>query len=304
LGWRRKSSPSLFQDATVTIQSVLPALLTGFMTLILAACATSASHSPDLSATAASPALVNPGQATDLTVFAAASLTEAFRDISRAFETAYPGAHVSFNFAGSQQLALQIELGAQADLFASADQRNMDRLVAAGLVNPDAPVTFAHNRMTVILPAGNPGRVETLQDLAKPGLKLILAGEQVPAGTYARQVLDNMSRDPAYGSTFKHAVLENVVSNEENVKRVVAKVQLGEADAGFVYSSDALPGLDSALLRFDIPERYNVEAAYPIATLGNTSRAELARQFIRFLLAPAGRRLLEQRGLVPAAVGE
>jgi len=239
-----------------------------------------------------------------LTVFAAASLTDAFRDIGQAFEALYPGVQVTFSFAGSQRLALQIEQGARADLFASADQRNMDKLVAAGLIHSDAPVTFARNQMVVILPAENPGRVETLRDLTRPGLKLLLAGEQVPVGAYARQVLDNLSRDAAFGSGFKDAVLRNLISNEENVKQVVAKIQLGEADAGIVYRSDVTPGLTGRLRTIGIPDHFNVEAAYPVAILETAAEVDLARQFVQFVLAPDAQRILQRWGLIPATAGE
>jgi molybdate transport system substrate-binding protein len=241
------------------------------------------------------------GRATNLTVFAAASLTDAFQEIGQVFEAAQPGVRVIFNFAGSQQLALQIEQGAEADVFASADQRHVDKLVAAGLIASDASQVFAHNRLVVVLPGDNPGQIETLKDLARPGLKLILAGEQVPAGNYARQVLGKLSADPAYGPGFQDAVLRNVVSNEENVRQVVAKVQFGEADAGIVYLSDLTSGSVLSLRQIDIPDRFNVTATYPIAVLKAAPHAGLARQFVQFVLSPDGQRILAQWGLSPAA---
>ena len=172
-----------------------------------------------------------------LTVFAAASLADAFTEIGIAFETANPGAAVVFSFAGSQTLRTQIEAGAPADVFASANSTEMDLLIDAGLVAAGAPQVFLSNKLAVILPPTNPKGVEQLQDLARPGLKLVLAAEEVPVGGYARQALDKMNG--SFGKEFKAQVLANVVSNEDNVKQVVAKVQLGEADAGIVYASDA-----------------------------------------------------------------
>jgi molybdate transport system substrate-binding protein len=268
--------------------------------VILAACASPDADSLDLAAATVSADGAGQGRAMGLTVFAAASLTDAFRDIGQAFEALHPGVHVTFNFAGSQRLALQIKQGAQADLFASADQRKMDRLVAAGLIDLEALVTFARNQMVVILPDDNPGRVEGLEDLARPGLKLLLAGEQVPVGAYARQVLDNLSGDAAFGSGFKEAVLRNLISNEENVKQVVAKIQLGEADAGIVYRSDVTPSLAGKIRTIEIPDRFNVEAAYPMAILETASDVDLACQFIQFVLAPEGRRILQRWGLIPS----
>jgi molybdate transport system substrate-binding protein len=272
----------------------------------LTACSAPAPSASDQTAAAASPlgSSYGQGQAADLTVFAAASLTDAFREIGEAFERAYPGSRVSFNFAGSQQLALQIEQGAQTDVLATADQRTLDRLVKAGFIDPADTVTFAHNRMVVILPVDNPGRVESLEGLARPGLKLLLAGPEVPAGAYARQVLDNLAADPAYGAGFRAAVLGNLISNEENVKQVVAKVLLGEVDAGIVYSSDVTPGVDGQLRRIEIPERFNVMATYPIAVLRATSAPAAARQFVEFVLGPDGSHILERWGLSPATEGE
>ena len=238
----------------------------------------------------------DPHATTRLTIFAAASLTDAFRDIGQGFEAAYPGTQVAFNFAGSQQLALQLEQGAQADVFASADERSLERLIGAGLIQRGDPLVFAHNQMVVILPSDNPGRIDTLMDLSKPDLKLILAGEQVPAGVYARRVLHNLAGDPAYGAGFEAAALRNVVSNEENVKQVVAKVQLGEADAGMVYRSDVTPSVADKLLQIDIPARHNVTAVYPIAVLSSASEPELANAFVQFVLGPDSQRRLEQWG--------
>ena len=126
----------------------------------------------------------------------------------------------------------------------------------------------------------------------------------MPAGAYARQVLDNLAADPAYAEGFRAAVLGNLISNEENVKQVVAKVQLGEADAGMVYSSDVTPGVAGQLRRIEVPDRFNVLAAYPIAVLRSASASALARQFVQFLLEPDGQRILEQWGLIPATQGE
>jgi molybdate transport system substrate-binding protein len=268
---------------------------------LLAACTTPPAPAPGLTTTAIPSVTTEVGQTTTLTVFAAASLTDAFREIGQAFEMVHPGSRVIFNFAGSQQLALQIEQGAEADVFASADQRHMDRLVAAGVIASDTLQVFAHNRLVVILPGDNPGQVETLKDLARPGLKLVLAGEQVPAGNYARQVLDKLATDLAYGPSFKEAVLHNVVSNEENVKQVVAKVQLGEADAGIVYQSDLAPSSTGQLRQIDIPDRFNVTASYPIAVLKAAPHASLAHQFVQFVLAQGGQRILQQWGFSPAA---
>lgn len=174
----------------------------------------------------------------ELTVFAASSLTELFEEIGQRLETDYPGLTVVYNFAGSSVLRMQLEQGAQADLVACADAEQMALAQRSGVVQGEARI-FVRNTLTVIVPKGNPGKVREFRDLAKPGLKLAVAGSQVPAGNYSRQIIRRASVD--YGAEFLQRVLANVVSEEGNVKQVVAKVQLGEADAGFVYLSDVTP---------------------------------------------------------------
>lgn len=230
-----------------------------------------------------------------LTVFAASSLTDAFTEIGKKFEANNPGIKINFSFGGSQTLRTQIEQGAQADVFASANAKEMDTLVSGGFVSKDAPAIFLTNKLVVILPAGNPAGLASLQDLAKTGVKLVLAAEEVPVGKYARQALDNM--DKSFGPGFKDKVLANVVSNEQNVKDVVAKVQLGEADAGIVYVSDAVAAPD--LKSIGIPADLNVIATYPIAALSNTHDPELAQIFIAHVLSPDYQAILQKWGFLP-----
>ena len=229
-----------------------------------------------------------------LTIFAAASLTGVFEEISKNFEAANPGVQVNFNFAGSQILRTQLEQGAMADVYASADHKNMDLVVGESLVSADAVHDFATNSLIVILPANNPGHVMSLADLARLKLKIVLADASVPAGNYARQVLDNLSQDAAFGSDYSDKVLANVVSNETDVKQVVTKVELGEADAGIVYASDAVavPELTS----LPIPEKFNVIAHYPIAVLSNAPQRKLAEAFVDYVLSPDGQALLMKWG--------
>ena len=247
--------------------------------------------------TATAAATVRPAKSVDLTVFAAASLIDAFDEIGQAFEATHPGVNVVFNFGGSQNLRTQLEQGAQADVFASANRKEMDAVAAAGLVAPGAARTFVTNQLVVVLPDGNPGAVQTLQDLARPGLKLVLADEAVPAGSYAREVLDRLNAN--YGPSFRADVLANVVSNEDNVKQVLAKVQLGEADAGIVYASDALAA--SELLTIAIPAQANVVAEYPIAALAGAPSPALAAEFVDFVLSPEGQSILKKWGFTPVA---
>lgn len=230
-----------------------------------------------------------------LTVYAAASLTDAFTEISRAFEAAHPEVKVVLNFGGSQNLRTQIEQGAPADIFASANTREMDTLVAKNFVNANAPRIFLTNHLVLILPKDNPAGITSLEGLGKPGLKLVLAAEEVPAGRYAREVLENLNA--MFGADYKGKVMANVVSNEDNIRQAVTKVQLSEADASIVYVSDAVAVLE--LLRIEIPADVNVLAEYPIAPLANSGDPESANQFIDYVLSSAGQVTLLKWGFTP-----
>jgi molybdate transport system substrate-binding protein len=234
-----------------------------------------------------------------LTVYAAASLTDAFNELGRTFETGHPGVTVQFNFAGSQQLVSQLEQGATADVFASADQRWMSHAAEKGLVEGDATI-FAGNRLVVIVPRTNPARIGSLQDLARRGTKVVMAAEVVPAGTYSREALKNLAGAPGFPPEYDRRVLANVVSQEENVKGVVAKVQLGEADAGLVYRSDVTPAVSRFVRVFEIADPYNVVASYPIAVLKGAQNPQAARQFVDLVSSEEGQRVLGKHGFLRA----
>jgi len=233
-----------------------------------------------------------------LSVFAAASLTKAFGDLADTLKKRTPGLEISFNFAGSQQLALQIEQGASADVFASADPRWMASVRDSGLVE-GLPRIFAHNRLVVITPVSAP--LAGLEDLARPGVKLVLAADAVPAGRYARRALTSIPQLEGYAPDFAQRALANVVSNEEDVKAVVAKVQLGEADAGIVYVSDVTPAVARHVKRIEIPDAANVIADYPVAVLRHARNPEAARAFVALLLSPEGQRVLQVNGFIAAS---
>jgi molybdate transport system substrate-binding protein len=235
-----------------------------------------------------------------LNVSAAASLTQAFQELGRELERVHPGLTVRFNFAGSQQLALQIEQGAPADVFASADQRWMGYLLEKGRV-AGQPAVFARNRLVVIVPRTNPARIGRLEDLARRGTKLVLAAAAVPAGKYSRAALANLVGAEGYPQDYDRRVLANVVSQEENVKSVVAKVQLGEADAGIVYRSDVTARVARYVRVFEIPDPYNPIATYPIAVLASAGNADAAHQFVALVTSPQGQAVLQRHGLLPAA---
>lgn len=226
-------------------------------------------------------------------VFAGSSLTEAFNEIGAAFSAKYGGAKVSYNFGGSSQLRVQMEQGARADVFASANQTEMDNLAKSNLV-AGAPPTFARNVLTIITPRSNPGKLERLQDLGRPGLKLVVADPNVPVGGYTLQMLDKLSADSIYGAGFKAQVLKNLVSQENNVRQVVAKVLLGEADAGVVYTTDVTVAASSDIKMIEIPVQFNVVATYPISAIKNAKEPELAQAYVYFVLSAEGQDILQK----------
>jgi molybdate transport system substrate-binding protein len=217
----------------------------------------------------------------EIKVFAAASLTAAFTELGRRY-TAAQGTKVTFNFAGSQALATQIGQGAPADVFASADLDNMAKvkdLVAT-------PQSFASNRLAIVVEQGNPRGIRTLDDLAGGDVKVVLAAREVPAGRYAKQVLD------------RAGVKVTPVSQEDNVKAVVAKVSLGEADAGIVYATDVAAG-GARVEGVDIPREQNVVATYPIATVKAGKAQDAAQAFMDLVLSGQGQEVLHRYGFLP-----
>lgn len=234
----------------------------------------------------------------ELIVYAAASLTESFNQIKTAFEQANPGVTITYNYGGSNQLAAQILSGAPADVFASADQLQMDKAFQGG-GTLDKGQIFVKNRLVVIYPKNNPGGISKLQDLAKAGLRLDLAQQSVPVGNYSRAAFDKMSADSAFGSDFKAKVLKNLVSEETDVKLVVKKVQLGEADAGIVYTSDVTPQVSPDLKTLEIPDQFNTVAAYPIAVTKGSQQPDLAKKFINYVLSDKGQAVLKSHNFIP-----
>lgn len=225
-----------------------------------------------------------------LNVFAAASLTESFGAIAQQYQASHPTIRIVYNFNGSQILVQQITNGAQADIFASADTINMSKATDAKVVSNPQP--FARNKLAVIIPASNPGNIITLKDLARKGTKIVLAAPAVPAGQYSLQILDTMAKSPDYGPTYESSVKANVVSQEDNVKAVVQKVQLGEADAGIVYRTDVTVNLTDKIKMIDIPDNFNVVATYPIAVTQSSAHPSEAQAFIDYLLSADGQATL------------
>jgi molybdate transport system substrate-binding protein len=233
-------------------------------------------------------------QAEPLRVFAAASLTEAFQAIKAIYERKHPNDSVELYFAGSQILRTQIEQGAAADVFAAADLAHADALRTAKLL--DAYEIFARNRIVVVVPRGK-GKVSRLEDLATPDIKLVVAGDTVPVGHYTKAVLAKLDAAKLYGDGFQQRVQANVVSQETNARGVLSKVALDEADAGFVYVTDAVTS--DKVRTIDVPDPYNAVAEYPIGMVARSKAPGKARAFIALVRGNEGPAMLRKQGFAP-----
>ena len=250
-----------------------------------------------------------------ITVFAAASLTEAFTELAGAFEEERPGLSVKLNFDGSQRLRFQLEHGARAEVFASADRKQMDRARDSGLLATEI-IDFASNRLVLIVPDSDSGAeidegvkslshstakvgtgVESLADLSRKGVKLALAHPEAPVGRYSRTLIHRIAEDTRFGAEYAGSVLKNVVTEEPNVRSVLQKVVLGEVDAGFVYYSDVQVASDISVIQ--LPDEANVLAGYTVAALKNSDWAEFAEAFIDFILSEPGQGILSDHGFGP-----
>jgi molybdate transport system substrate-binding protein len=252
---------------------------------------TSLAAPPVASVPSPAPAASLPAATGELTVFAAASLKSAFQSFAPAYQ-AETGLGLTSSFDASSALRAQIEQGAPADVFASADTANVETLVGEGLATD--PVAFACNQLTIIVPAGDPAGITTATDLGKPGVKIIAAGDEVPISKYAKQLVANLGIADAYET--------NVVSREDNVAAVRSKVELGEGDAGIVYVTDALASGDK-VEQVDVPADANVPATYAAAVVSATDQADESAAFIDWLVGPAGQASLAAFGFLPAPVG-
>jgi molybdate transport system substrate-binding protein len=231
----------------------------------------------------------------EILVSAASSLTDAFTEAGKRFQDLNPKATVTFNFGSSASLATQIDEGVPVDVFASANLDQMKAVADRGNVG-DSTI-FATNSLVVVVPRGS-HQIQSLRDLGKPGLKLVLAAAAVPAGQYAREALRKASTAAGYGPDFSSRVLANVRSEEANVRVVLAKVQLGEADAGIVYRTD-VAAAGSDVTAIPIPPEFNVVATYPVAVVKGADNEATARAFVAFLLSPDGQAILQRFGFGP-----
>ena len=234
--------------------------------------------------------------AVELDILAAASLKGALEEAKSAYETANPGTTLVLSTDSSAALETKIEQGAPADVFLSADTTNPQKLVDGGFAS-GAAVAFAGNKLTVIVPTDNPAGIESPADLAEPGVKVIGAGEAVPITKYAKQLLANLAKESGYPAGFEAAYTANVVSMEENVKAVVAKIELGQGDAAIVYVTDA--AASSKVKAIDIPPTANVPATYAGVVVKASANEAAASAFLTWLAGADGQAILAEFGFLP-----
>ncbi len=247
-----------------------------------------------LAACVASPSSPEP---VELTVYAAASLRNALEQVESAYETAAPGINLVIATDSSAAQRTQIEQGAPADVFLSADTANPQRLYDAGLV--ESGITFfAANVLVVIVPSDNPAAIRTPADLAGEGVRIVAAGDEVPISHYATQVVDALARLEGYPADFADRYAANVLSREDNVQAIVAKIERGEGDAGIVYQTDALAS--GSVRTVPIPDEANVKAHYAGVVITTSAHPEAARAFLHWLTGRDGQAILAEFGFLPS----
>ncbi|MGW1249382.1 molybdate ABC transporter substrate-binding protein [Streptomyces sp. NPDC002535] len=258
------------------------AVLTAALLVPLAACGNSDDSKKDTAGptgSASASASTSGAPAANLTVLAAASLTDVFKTAGAAYEKSHPGTKLTFSFAGSQELVAQVSQGSPADVLVTADTKSMDKVKT----DTGTPAIIAKNRLVIATGEGNPFKVDDLKDLADTKLKVVLAAPEVPAGKYSKQILDAQK------------VTVKPVSQEPNVRAVLSKVELGEADAGLVYKTDAASAADK-VDAVEIPDDQNAIAKYPAATIKDSKNAEAAAAFVAWLSSPEGQKILQDAG--------
>ncbi len=256
-----------------------------------AACSSGSASSPSTAASA------GPSTApVELTVYAASSLTGAFTALATGYANAYPGSTITLAFGASSTMRTQIEQGAPADVFVSADMTNPQKLADEGQAI-GSPKVFAANELTIIVPNSGSSPVKTPADLAKAGVKVVAAGDSVPVSTYAKQLLAKLAKQPGYPAGFAAKVTANIVSQEDNVKAVVAKIELGEGDAAIVYVTDAKAS--TKVNTIDVPAEANIPATYAAVVVKGTKHAPQAQAFLEWLTGADARSIMSTYGFLP-----
>jgi molybdate transport system substrate-binding protein len=266
------------------------------LALVLAACAGSAS--PPASSAGAATSVASSGGSASLTIYGAASLNGVLDKVKAAYEAAHPGTTLTISTDSSAGLETQIEQGAPADVFLSADPTNPGKLVDKGLADGSA-VPFAGNQLTIIVPTANPAGITSPADLARAGVEVIAAGDAVPITKYAKQLVENLAKESGYPADFVARYTANIASKEDNVKAVVAKIELGEGDAGVVYITDAKASTKVSTIA--IPDAANVPATYAGVVVKASKNAAAAKAFLTWIAGPDGQAILGTFGFLPPA---
>jgi molybdate transport system substrate-binding protein len=265
-----------------------PAILGAVLAMLVAACSSAGAARTTSDPPTASPA--------DLTIFAAASLKDVLAEAETAYEAANPGTDLTISTDSSAALETQIEQGAPVDVFLSADTTNPQKLVDRGFAS-GAAIPFAGNKLTVIVPTDNPGGIRSPVDLAKDGVRIIAAGDEVPITRYATRLVENLGQQPDAPAGFAAAYAANVASKEDSVGQVVAKIELGEGDAGIVYVTDA--AASDEVTPIDVPDAANVSATYAGVVVGESTSQDAAAAFLDWLTGPDGQAVLSSFGFLP-----
>ena len=276
-------------------------IVLSILALVLAACSgagasPSASAAPSAAPSTAASTAPSTAAGGELTIYGAASLKGALDKAKTAYEAANPGTTLTISTDSSATLETQIEQGAPADVFLSADTTNPKKLVDKGLAD-GAPVTFAGNKLTIVVPTANPAGIVSPADLAKAGVKVIAAGDTVPITKYATLLVQNLAKQAGYPADFIAKYTANIASKEDNVKALIAKIELGEGDAGIVYVTDAKAS--SKVKTIDVPDSANVPATYNGVVIKASKNAAAAKAFLDWFAGPGGQAILGSLGFLP-----
>jgi molybdate transport system substrate-binding protein len=272
------------------------AALSGALIVVLAACSSGVGTSPSRSTSPAPPPNAASPAPAALTIYGAASLKGVLDDVKTAYEATTRGAMLTTSTDSSSALETQIEQGAPADVFLSADTTNPQKLIDQGLA-AGAAVTFARNELTVIVPTANSAGIHSPLDLANAGVKVIAAGDAVPITKYATQLIADLGNERGYPADYAAKVRGNIASKEDNVKAVVAKIELGEGDAAIVYMTDA--EASTKVSTIDVPASANVPATYTGVVVKASPNAAAAGAFLDWFAGPAGQAILASFGFLP-----
>lgn len=237
-------------------------------------------------------------QKTKLTILAAASLTEAYTDLEKGFESQYTDIDLQFNFAGTSTLIPQIKEGIEADVFVSANEASMIELIDDGYIKEEAAKVFAHNQLVLIVYKDTEFEIKAMEDVLQEGVKVVVGEPTLPVGKYTDEMLDKIEAEGLYVENYKELFKDHIVSMENSVKAVAVKVEMGEVDVGVVYVTDFTALNNKSVNRIDIPKACNPIATYELATLSNSKHKEMADKFVEYVLGTEGQEYLLEYGFI------